>query len=172
MGVVVDERATNQGSQGKNSQRAEFEISGTYETVLKNNMDQLQWTTLSMLLLSLSTALLAVAQEFHEGLAKFHPSVATLTDGTVEEWLAFGVDFSEQVRLPQCLYSLGISGVTGKECGQELLHRFISHPGQVQSQDIAETEDLLCRHQVRHSHLVSQNDHQNENLPAAKVQPT
>jgi hypothetical protein len=96
VGISVDERDSQKDNIKSGSQRAEFEIVGTYETVLKNNMDQLQWTTLSMLLLSLSTALLGVAQEVPAQLT-FHPSVLAIADGSVQDWLAFGVDLSEQV---------------------------------------------------------------------------
>jgi hypothetical protein len=106
VGISVDDRDSQKENIKSDSQRAEFEIVGTYETVLKNNMDQLQWTTLSMLLLSLSTALLGVAQEVPAQLT-VHPSVLAIADGSVQDWLAFGVDLSEQVCLRHvCAVSL------------------------------------------------------------------
>lgn len=76
----------------------EYEIRGAHESVLKGNMDVLQWTTLSVFMLSLSTVMLAVARDvpyllLHAG------DIEDLDDGVLRV-MGSGVDLFEQVHPP------------------------------------------------------------------------
>lgn len=96
LGLSVDD---DEGTDGTSAVGAEpeFEITGHYEAVLKSNMEQLQWTALSMLLLSLSTCLLAVAQDLPVRWLS-DPAHFQLSESACQDLVAFGVDLSEQVR--------------------------------------------------------------------------
>jgi hypothetical protein len=116
MGISVDEvdLSSNGAEQAlKEAERPEFEIQGVFETVLKNNMEQLQWTSLSVMLLSLSTSLLAVAQDIpaHIVASKHHLTVA---GESLPDVVAFSVDLSEQVHFsyPFACHSTNLSEVS------------------------------------------------------------
>ena len=63
-------------------------------------MEQLQWTSLSVSLLSMSTALLAIAQDTPAHIWASSEQFTVARDA-LPDLMAFGVDMSEQVR-PDC----------------------------------------------------------------------
>lgn len=79
----------------------EYEIRGVFESVLHNNMEQLQWTALSVLLLAFSTSLLATAHEVPDLLSAFLSGDTSSELEQIRETVpeAFGVtaDLIEQV---------------------------------------------------------------------------
>lgn len=102
MGISVKDAA---GVAREAPAEEEFEIRGVHETVLKNNMEQLQWTALSVLLLALSTALLATAQDLPANVVLESASgeLAEMQE-TLPEALSVTADFWEQVCRPSHLF--------------------------------------------------------------------
>jgi hypothetical protein len=86
-------------SDSEEPEEPEFAIEGVFETVLKNNMEQLQWTSLSVALLAASTALLAIAQDIPQRVLGSSEQLVTVREA-LPIFMAFGVDMSEQVREP------------------------------------------------------------------------
>jgi hypothetical protein len=97
LGLSIDAGSESDGEQPT---EPEYKIEGPFETVLKNNMEQLQWTSLSVALLSASTALLAIAQDVPAHIMGSKEHLLTAQEA-LPNMIAFGVDMSEQVR-PIC----------------------------------------------------------------------
>lgn len=101
LGISVDEASTSTApataTPPATTPRASA-ITGDLETVLKNNLEQLQWTSLSVSLLAASTALLGVAQDVPALLVSSHMHLEVARDA-LPELTGFGVDMSEQVQL-------------------------------------------------------------------------
>lgn len=101
MGISVEEEEEDADAGAASDVEDEYEIRGVFETILQNNMEQLQWTALSVLLLSFSTGLLATAHE----LPHFVSTVVSGSHGAdleefkelVPEACAVSADLIEQV---------------------------------------------------------------------------